>query len=128
MNTNSPQEEILRLRELLARKFPAQAPRTHARLPTGLPLLDDPLGGGLRKGGLVELVAERPSSGASSLLRALLENAAANGLWAGLIDGRDAFDPQALPPEALARLLWLRCHTAAEAIQSADLLLRDGNL
>jgi hypothetical protein len=131
MNTNSPAappDEIRRLRELLAQKFPSQASKPHSQLPTGLPILDDPLGGGLRKGGLVELVAERPSSGATSLLRAVLQNAAANGLWAGLIDGRDAFDPASLPPKALDHLLWLRCHTAAEAIQSADLLLRDGNL
>src|SRR4051812_1311439 len=109
MNTSSPTlaaEKILQLRELLAQKFPAQVPRSNAQLTTGLPILDQALGGGLRKGGLVELVAERPSSGGSSLLRAVLEKAGANGLWAGLIDGRDAFDPHSLPPPALAHLLW----------------------
>ncbi len=122
-----PHAKIIQLRELLAAQFPSAAVRRGAQWATGIAPLDAALGGGLWKGGIVELVAEQPSSGASSLLRGVLAGAATSGLWAGLIDGCDAFDPQSLGP-ALARLLWLRCHHAAEAIQSADLLLRDGNL
>jgi hypothetical protein len=128
MNVPTANPKIVQLRELLAQKFPSQVLRPSAQLPTGLPPLDEVLGGGLRKGGMVEIVAERPSAGSFSLLRAVLEKAAGAGLWAGLIDGRDGFDPHSVPPAALAHLLWLRCQTAAEAIQSADLLLRDGNL
>lgn len=45
-----------------------------------------------------------------------------------LIDGSDGFSPEMIERSALAKFLWLRCHSAAEAMQCADLLLRDGNL
>jgi hypothetical protein len=45
-----------------------------------------------------------------------------------LIDGRDSFDPTTNGSEACGQLLWVRCRQASEAIQAADLLLRDGNL
>ena len=45
-----------------------------------------------------------------------------------MIDGGRSFDPQERDPAALARLLWVMCHSAAQAIKAADLLLRDGNL
>jgi hypothetical protein len=45
-----------------------------------------------------------------------------------LIDGRDSFDPASYGSAACSRLLWVRCHHAAESLRCADLLLRDGNL
>ena len=45
-----------------------------------------------------------------------------------LIDGSDSFDPATNGAELCGRLLWVRCTKASEAIKSADLLLRDGNL
>ncbi|MEM9081354.1 MAG: hypothetical protein AAGC74_11755, partial [Verrucomicrobiota bacterium] len=45
-----------------------------------------------------------------------------------LVDGSDSFDPQSHHPHTLHRLLWVRCHSAADALKAADLLLRDGNL
>jgi hypothetical protein len=128
VNTGSPSPKILQLRELLAQKFPAPTLRHGAHLATGIASLDGALGGGLWKGGIVEVVAERPSSGAASLVRGVLAQAAANGLWTALVDGADSFDPHALGASSLARLLWVRCRTAEEALQCTDLLLRDGNL
>ena len=44
-----------------------------------------------------------------------------------LIDGRDAFDLESVESAALPHLLWVRCRKTSEALQAADLLLRDGN-
>ncbi|MEM7148126.1 MAG: hypothetical protein AAF591_23690 [Verrucomicrobiota bacterium] len=52
----------------------------------------------------------------------------ASGSRLCLVDGSDSFDPQSHHPHTLHRLLWVRCHTAADAVKAADLLLRDGNL
>ena len=60
--------------------------------------------------------------------RALLRHATRERRWSALIDGHDQFDPQSAGSSALSGLLWIRCHTATEAMRSADLLLRDGNL
>jgi len=45
-----------------------------------------------------------------------------------LIDARDRFDPGSFSAEDCRRLLWLRCRETRQALQAADLLLRDGNL
>lgn len=125
---SSAAAKIIQLRELLAEKYPEAPVRPDLCWPTGIGALDQALDGGLCKGGMVEMVGERPSAGVSSFMRAMLTQASGHGLWAALIDGRDCFDPQAVEASALRRLLWVRCQTAAEAMQSADLLLRDGNL
>jgi hypothetical protein len=93
-----------------------------------VPPFDAVLEGGLRRGGIVELVCSRPCSGGTLLMHAILRGLAEQGCWSALIDGRDCFDPQSAGPGVLAHLLWVRCHTVAEAIRAADLLLRDGNL
>jgi len=120
--------KILELRNLLRERFPAaHQPRQteSATFPTGLPCLDR---AGLPKGALTELVSPRKSAGSALLLRRLIENLAAAGQFLALVDGRDSFDPQSLQPAACERLLWLRCRHAREALQAADILLRDGNL
>ena len=61
------------------------------------------------------------------MLRQLLRQAAA-GQFAALVDGQDSFDAAAAGAATLARLLWVRCHNAEEAVKAADLVLRDGNL
>lgn len=76
----------------------------------------------------MELVSLRRTCGASSILRGVLYRLSLDGLWTALVDGTDAFDPHLAGVEMLSRLLWLRCQTASEAVQSTDLLLRDGNL
>jgi hypothetical protein len=68
------------------------------------------------------------SCGGTSLLLTILRHAAQEQRWSALIDGTDSFDPQSAGPEILSSLLWIRCRDATEAIRSADLLLRDGNL
>ena len=85
------------------------------------------LDGGLTKGAITELTSAPPSAGSASLIAALLQRAGRDRSFIALIDGRDSFDPQSIGGEALRHLLWVRCRKAAEAIQAADLLLRDGN-
>jgi hypothetical protein len=94
-------------------------------LPTGVAHMDDLLGGGLPKGAITELVNDNKSAGSGLVLCSILRHA--HPQWAGLIDGRDSFDPASLDFD-LSRVLWVRCREAAEALKAADLLLRDGNL
>ena len=119
---------ILHLRELIQRHQTAPVPRAAARLESGIASLDETLGGGLPKGALVEIVSALPGCGASSLLVSLLRKSAAASRWSALIDGHDNFDPASAGEAVLSCLLWIRCRTADEALRSADLLLRDGNL
>ena len=67
-------------------------------------------------------------SGAGLLLAALIRATQQRRGLLALIDGGDVFDPAGVPRAALPRLLWVRSQTAAQAIQAADLVLRDGNL
>jgi hypothetical protein len=122
---------IVDLRRLLAERFPAARMRplialeTHS---TGVPALDNLLGGGLPKGELTELVAAGAGSGSVQMLHALLRQVAEAGNFLALVDGADSFDVDAAESFALKRLLWVRCHRADEAMKAADLLLRDRNL
>jgi hypothetical protein len=120
--------KIIQLRDLIQRHLSAPSCHPAARLETGVTILDEVLAGGLPKGGFVEIVTTAPGSGGSSLLFSLLRQAAGQHRWSALIDGCDAFDPASAGEAVLAGLLWIRCRTAAEAMRSADLLLRDGNL
>lgn len=119
---------IIHLHGLIERHRSGPPPRTAARLETGVATLDEALDGGLPKGALVEIVSALPGCGASSLLLALLRHSAATARWSALIDGHDNFDPASAGSPVLSSLLWIRCRTADEAMRSADLLLRDGNL
>ena len=119
--------KIVDLRNLLAERFPqAQAPAT-ALLTTGLPALDQAVGGGLPKGAITELTSPNPSAGSASLIQSLILTAHAERYFLALIDGRDSFDPQPLGNERLRNLLWIRCGKTSEAVKAADLVLRDGN-
>lgn len=125
---------IVQLRQRLREKFPGlktRADELPARQrdgwPSGIPQLDTLLGGGLPKSALTEIVAPR-GSGSALLLLQLLRRAAAQNQFVALIDGRDSFDAAAVEQPALEHLLWVRCHTAEEAVKAADLVLRDGNL
>ena len=126
---------IIQLRELLAGKFPGL--RTRAQdleqcrgnfHPTGLPRLDEVLRGGLAKGGLTEIVSSQQSGGSTFLMCSILRQAAQEGQLSVFVDGSDSLDVTQFEEELLARLLWIRCRTAAEALKAADLVLRDGNL
>ena len=118
---------IIDLRTLLAERFPQEPLPPADRLITGLPAFDETLGGGLTKGVITELSSAPPNAGSASIIAALLQRACRERYFIALIDGRDSFDPQSIGGPALHHLLWVRCHKASEAMQAADLLLRDGN-
>lgn len=129
-----PPLNVIQLRQLLREKFPGL--RTHAEeLPgrrregwaSGVPRLDEALGGGFPKSAISEVIAPQRGCGSALLLRQLLRQAAA-GQFAALVDGQDSFDAASAEADMLARLLWVRCHNADEAVKAADLVLRDGNL
>ena len=126
--------KLIELRQFLAERLPqARLGITPARaasetLPTGLESVDRALGGGLPRGAFTELVAPGEGSGSAQFIHALLRHTASIGRFLTLVDGADSLDIDALEPEALAHLLWIRCRSTAEALQTTDLLLRDRNI
>jgi hypothetical protein len=119
--------KVIDLRQLLAERFPQTFAPAADRLATGLSAIDKTIGGGLPKNAITELSSPNPSAGSALLVYALLQNAHRAGYFLALVDGRDSFDPQSMGQAQLRNLLWLRCGKAFEAVQAADLLLRDGN-
>src|SRR5438309_5070041 len=119
--------KIIDLRKLLAERFPHPAVTTATHLFTDLPLLDQPTGGGLPRGGITELISPRTSAGSASLIHAFIRGAYRDNYFVALIDGHDSFDPCGFDNVLLQHLFWIRCSKASEAIKAADLLLRDGN-
>jgi hypothetical protein len=119
----STSARIIQLRELLAERGLATVAKPRQRLIAGWSALDAAAGDGLPKGDLTELHCPRHGG---TLAMAKLLTAARH--FVGLIDGSDSFDLEGITPAALARLLWVRCRNAVEAVKAADLLLRDGNL
>ncbi|HSI65086.1 MAG TPA: hypothetical protein VLE43_18310 [Candidatus Saccharimonadia bacterium] len=119
---------ILPFRALLEARFPeAHAVRQMgSAVLTGIPCVDAV---GITPGHITEFVSPLGSSGAGLLLTALLEGADETlREQVALVDGADTFDPRTLSPQALGRLLWLRCRDVQKAVRAADLLLRDGNI
>lgn len=119
--------KIFDLRNLLAERFPQRFTLPAPRLATGLPAIDEAVGGGFPKSAITELSSPEVSAGSALLLHALLQNAQRAGYFLALVDGRDSFDPQPLGNRQLRNLLWVRCTKALDAVKAADLLLRDGN-
>jgi hypothetical protein len=119
--------KIVDLRTLLAERFPTPPSPPEQVLLTGLPLIDHNAGGGLRKGGITEVISPNISAGSASFIAAMVRAAYRGRYFLALIDGTDSFDPQPLGNDLLRHLLWVRCHSTVEAMKSADLLLRDGN-
>jgi hypothetical protein len=117
--------KVIDLRRLLTERFPQTFAPATDRLRTGLPAIDAAIGG-LPKNAITELSSPNLSAGSALLIPAFLQRAHRDGFFVALIDGSDSFDPQPAA-HALRNLLWVRCHHAAEAVQAADLLLRDGN-
>jgi hypothetical protein len=120
-------EKIIDLRNLLANRFPQGPMPMGMRLVTGLACFDQPVGGGLPKGAITELISPHRSAGSALLVHAFIHAAYHDQYFVALIDGRDSFDPCALSDSILRQLLWVRCTKAVEAVKAADLLLRDGN-
>lgn len=127
--------KIVQIRDLLAEKFPGvrlgSEPAPVRDVPvwaTGVWAVDAALPGGLPRGALTELCAERETWGSALVMRQLVRQAAGTQQWIAVIDGSDSFDPRALDNATLEHMLWLRCKNAGEAVKGADLVLRDGNL
>ncbi len=131
----SAPEKLAALRHLLAKRFPTvpgtvgslDAARTVRALPTGIPAIDA-VAGGLPLRAITELICAASSCGSHLLLGELLAVTRASRTRVALIDRADSFDPNSFDGDLLAHLLWVRCHTTAEALQSVDLLARDANL
>src|SRR5262249_9339672 len=119
--------KIIDLRNLLAKRFPHPSSATASRLTTGLPCLEKPIGGGLPRGAITELISAGTSAGSASFILAFVHCAYRDNYFLALIDGRDSFDPCGLNNAWLQHLLWIRCNKASEGVKAADLLLRDGN-
>ena len=102
-------------------------PERVARLPTGLAVLDQALGGGLPRGRVTEL-AGAPSTGRTGLACAIAAAATRAGETIAWIDPADALEPEAAAAAgiALARLLWVRAPNVSNAFRAADILLGAG--
>jgi len=116
--------KIVELRQVLARRFPPQTVTPASLAATGLPSLDQILGGGLLRGAVTQIIAPLPSTGATLFLQELIHALRAQAQLVALVDGADCFEPVS----AADHLLWVRCRYALEAVKAADLLLRDGNI
>jgi RecA/RadA recombinase len=115
---------------------------TNARVTsTGLPQLDQELGGGWRQGEISEIVGAR-SAGKTSLLLASLQAAIGDGGVAALVDAVDRLDPASLQYAGvdLRRVLWVRGpaisiemarpsvieDVVSRAVRAFDLIIRSG--
>lgn len=127
-SAEAARRKLRELKGVLAEKFPQARRQEASLLPTGLGPLDEALGGGLPQGTVSEIVTAAPSCGGQLLIRSLLHTARRTHRYLALVDGRDALDPQTLEPEILPYLFWVRCRQAKQALQAADLLVRDGNV
>ena len=95
---------------------------------TGWPDLDVPLGGGVRRGHLSEVIGAR-SSGGLSLFLTMAAAATARGEVVALIDTHDRFDPASADAAGvdLSRLLWVReSGNADRAVKALNLVLQAG--
>jgi recombination protein RecA len=124
-------ESLLRSRKLdvtLTTARPWAAEREDQVAATGIPDLDGPLGGGLRRGQVSEIVGPR-SSGRTSILNGVLAAATGRGEVMAVIDTSDRFDPAAAEARGvdLSRLLWIRERgDAARALKALNLVLQAG--
>lgn len=92
--------------------------------PTGLPQVDNLLGGGIPCGKLSEL-AGPASSGRTSLALSLISEATRTGHCVGWVDLNDAFDPVSARDAqvVLERVLWVRPRHLSDALRCTERLL-----
>ncbi len=110
----------------VASPFRLREARVPAVVPTGIPALDE-LVGGLPRGSLTEIYGP-PCSGKTSILHSALASRTGSSEVCALVDAQDAFDPSGSQASGvlLQRLLWVRCHGLEQAFRSLDLLLHGG--
>jgi len=89
--------------------------------------VDAILGGGLRRGKVVELVSRR-AAGRFSVVMSAIAAATSIGEAAALIDVSDHFDPQIADAAGvdLRRLLWVRPKTMKQAVMAAEMIIATG--
>ncbi len=119
--------KLATLRQLLAERFPTASRHSGGCVPTGVPAIDEALGGGLPGGLLTEVVSAGPGTGGQFLLAWLLAATRASRLRAALIDAADGFAPETVPEDELRHLVWVRPRGLEQAFGAADILARDGN-
>jgi len=121
--------------------FEFRPPIILGRAPTGVPLLDAKLSGGLPRGALTEFCGVT-GSGRTTLMHSLLAQATRKGELCALVDTHDAFSPHSAHDSgvALDNLLWIRCQQhiveskfigrklgpVQQSIEVVDLLLQNG--
>ncbi len=115
------------LRSLLAARFPERVRRSEGAVATGVRAIDAALGGGLPVCCLTELVSACPGTGGQTTLVELLGTTRRARQRVALIDGANGFVADAVPPDRLRHLVWVRAHGSSEAFAAADILVRDGN-
>lgn len=124
-------ESLLRDRKLdvtLTTARPWMAEPEDRIAPTGMPGIDMPLGGGLRRGQVSEIVGPR-SSGRTSVFCRMCAAATARGEVVALIDTCDRFDPVSAAEAGidLSRLLWIRERgDAPRALKALNLVVQAG--
>lgn len=116
---------IIQLREHLAARFPGTAPQAERFIAGEICGLEDSLPHGFPRSTICEIISQ---SSNGLLLNSIFQSAQRENLFLALIDAHDTLDLQSLPAEMLSRFLWVRCKGVEQAIQAADLVLRDGNL
>ncbi len=88
--------------------------RKDRRLPSGLPLVDSLLHGGIVRGRVSEIIGDR-SSGKTTLAASFAAFSTIRGEVAAWIDSADSFDPESMAAAGvdLTRLLWVSSHRRA---------------
>ena len=82
--------KIIDLRNLLAIRFPQAPMLVGTRLVTGLASFDQPIGGGLPKGAITELISPPESAGSAALIHTFIHGAYCDKYFVALIDGGDS--------------------------------------
>ncbi|MCC7009070.1 MAG: hypothetical protein IT184_09660 [Acidobacteria bacterium] len=133
-------ESLLQIKRLAA-TMPSLAALPPAVVSSGVPALDDWLGGGWRQGQISELIGAR-SSGRTTALVATLRAATRRGAIVALIDAVDRFDAPSAAQAGVdvSRVLWVRGPAIGvdasrpslveaavlEAVRAFDLVIRAG--
>ena len=123
---SAPLTTLASLRHLLAERFPQAAAAERRVLVTGVPAIDEVVGG-LPCGAITEVVCTASSCGSQLLIGELLRATRAERGRIALVDTHDSFDPSSCPEDDLKHLLWVRCGDPAVALPAADILARDAN-